>query len=122
MYHIGIDLIRLSRINPLAGQWDDPFFQKTFTKKEHNFCLSTSNPIRSFTEAFAAKEAVFKALNIDASQIRLNQIEILRTETGRPSVTLLEPLLSQMSQKGIYSIDLSLSYDNDLVIAMAIAE
>lgn len=122
MYHIGVDLIRLSRINPLSGQWDDPFFQKTFTQKEHDFCLSASNPIRAFTEAFAAKEAVFKALNIDASQIRLNQIEILRTETGRPSVTLLEPLFSQISQKGIYSIDLSLSYDDDLVIATAIAE
>ena len=121
MRYAGVDLMRLSRIKPLDGQWDDPFFKKTFTEREREFCLTARDPILAFAKAFAAKEAVFKALRID-NAFRFNRVEILRDETGQPTVTLYGPLRAQAEEMGICRINLSLSCDKDLVIAFAVSE
>lgn len=120
MRHVGVDLLRLSRLEPLDGQWNDPFFRLTFTSRERELCLAAPRPIAAFAAAFAAKEAVFKCLGIPSDHVRLDQIEILRGGFGQPTAELLEPLRSALPD--IHRIHLSISYEDTAVIAFAVSE
>ena len=122
MHHIGIDILRLGRLRPLDGQWDDPFFRRTFTASEQQHCQAQPQPLMAYAGMFAAKEAVFKALALPPDQVRLQHIEVSHGENGEPLVTLLPPLDSMAAEKGITHIALSISYETDMAAAMAIAE
>jgi len=119
MLHVGIDIMYLDRLDGLDGQWDDPFFTRAFTPAERALCLGSPNPLRAFAEGFSGKEAVFKALGLPAQGVRLDRIEILRNDFGQPTVELLEPLKSQAAQAGVSRVELSLSWERDLVAAAA---
>lgn len=122
MHHIGIDILRLDRLRPLDGQWDDPFFRRTFTVSEQRHCQVQPQPLMAYAGLFAAKEAVFKALALPPDRVRLQHIEVSHGENGEPLVTLLPPLDSMAAEKGITHIALSISYEADMAAAMAIAE
>ena len=122
MQNVGVDLLKINRLKPLEGKWDDPFFKKAFTEKEIEFCLNHERPLVAFCEGFAAKEAVFKSLGMDGDSVRFDSIEILRNEIGQPTVTLLSPLDEKAKALGINRVALSLSYEEDAVIAFAISE
>lgn len=122
MAHIGTDILALSRLRNLDGRWEDPFFRKTFTPAERDFCLGRPDPLLAFAEAFSAKEAVFKALDLSAEGVRLDAIEILRDDKGRPTVTLRPPLDRLARDRGVSRVDLSISYETDYVLTAALAE
>ena len=69
MHHIGIDILRLGRLRPMDGQWDDPFFRRTFTVSEQQHCQAQPQPLMAYAGMFAAKEAVFKALALGADGV-----------------------------------------------------
>lgn len=121
MNHIGIDIMYISRLSGLEGQWDDPFFTRAFTPAEQALCLAAPDPLRAFAEGFSGKEAVFKALGLPAEGVRLDQIEILRGEFGQPTVELLEPLKTRAARAGVERVELSLSWERDLVAAAAVS-
>ena len=122
MHHIGIDILRLDRLRPLDGQWDDPFFRRTFTVSEQQHCQAQSQPLMAYAGMFAAKEAVFKALALPPDRVRLQHIEISHGENGEPLVTPLPPLDGMAAERGITHIALSISYEADMAAAIAIAE
>jgi len=122
MLHVGIDIMYLSRLEGLEGRWDDPFFTRAFTGAERAMCLASPSPLRAFAEGFSGKEAVFKALGLPGDGVRLDQIEILRGESGQPTVELLEPLRSRAAAAGVRRVELSLSWERDLVAAAAVSE
>ena len=122
MRHVGIDILYISRLRHLDGSWDDPFFRKTFTPAETALCLESAHPLDAFAGTFCAKEAVFKSLGMESDAVRLDQIEILRNETGQPAVALLPPLAEKARELGISEVHLSLSYEEDLAAAFAVSE
>ena len=54
--------------------------------------------------------------------VRLDEIEILAADTGQPRVTLSGKILDLAAQKGIRSIQVSLSYETEYAVAFALAE
>lgn len=64
---------------------------------------------------FAAKEAVIKALNIFPIPSFLD-IHIRSEESGRPYVTITSTIGNNTS----YSVDISISHDNDYAFATAV--
>lgn len=122
MKGIGVDILAIDRLRPLEGLWDDPFFRATFTEAERAYCLAQSQPLRSFAAAFAAKEAVFKALGLPGDGVRLAEIETGRTAAGQPTATLRGTLAARARERGITALHLSLSYETELVTAFAVAE
>ncbi len=120
IYAIGTDLLKIDHIATILNtNPEDPFFQKTFTKKELTLINSRPTPLYSYATRFAGKEAVFKALSIGGNDIRLNEIEILEAENGQPLVTLLGRAKDIAEKKGISQVLISLSYDTDYAIAYA---
>jgi phosphopantetheine--protein transferase-like protein len=113
--------LKIQRIRDgMAG--GESFLEKSFTEKERGQARERSDPALFFATRFAGKEAVFKCLDVDGGDIRLNEIEILGTDTGRPRVSLLGRVLDIATQRGIRKVRISLSYDGEYALAFALAE
>lgn len=122
---VGVDLMELERLEPLAGKWDDAFFRRIFTdaeRDEANARLADGGEaaaLRYFAGRFAVKEAVVKALNAEGVAVEFPQIETLTLETGAPSTHLVgdaAPL------EGEVELHVSLSHEERTVIAFCVAE
>lgn len=118
---IGTDILKVQRIRAIYGNADDPFFKNTYTRKEQQEGSERHDPALYFATRFAGKEAVFKSLGIDGMGVTLNEIEILGSEVGQPYVALLGAVKALADSKGIKNVLISLSYDNDYVVAFVIA-
>ena len=119
---IGTDLLNLQRIRAIRCLDKDPFIVKSFTEKERAQAFMRPVPADYFATRFAGKEAVFTCLGVDGNALLPKEVEILGTETGAPQVTLLGNGEAIARQKGIRSIQISLSYDTDYAIAFAVAQ
>jgi len=118
---IGTDILKIQRIRDgLVG--GGSFLSKSFTEKEQDQARQRPDPALFFATRFAGKEAVFKCFGVDGGDIRLNEIEILGTDTGQPQVSLLGRVLDIAAQRGIRNIRVSLSYDSEYAVAFALAE
>ena len=122
IFGIGADIIEMRRIRNMYRITDDPFVKKTYTEREQEEGARWSEPALYFATRFAGKEAVFKSLGIDGSNIRLNEIEILGSETGQLNITLSGYTGKEAEKKGIKEVLISLSYNDEYAIAFAIAQ
>jgi phosphopantetheine--protein transferase-like protein len=118
---IGIDILNIQRIRSIYVNPDDPFFISSFSEKESREASGHRDPVIYFSTRFAGKEAVIKSIGIDES-IRLREIEIVDTETGRPTVSFKGQVKGIAEEKGIKKVIISLSSDGDYAVAFAIAE
>lgn len=118
---IGTDILAIKRIRTIIeNNANDAFVKKTFTKSEIDLSQTRHDPVMFFATRFAGKEAVFKALHI-SEEIRLNEIEILEADAGRPFVVLHGKIKDIAEKKGIAFIEISLSYETDYAVAFAVA-
>lgn len=102
---IGVDIVDVSRIE--RSLKNEGFVQSVFTKDEILNCHGIKEEY--FAGRFAAKEAVFKALN---EKVDLRKIEILNNKDGSPYV----------NYPRINNIHLSISHDADKAIAFCVIE
>ena len=103
---IGIDIEYIARFKKIKKS--DTFIKNNFTKQEQDYCFTKTQPATHMAAIYAAKEAVRKT--IAKSYAPLNEIEIVHTQTGKPSVRL---------HKKKYG-DLSISHTKDIVVAVVI--
>lgn len=122
---IGTDILEIKKLAPILELPDyqqDSFIRKTYTQKE--ICLAESRPlpINCYATRFAGKEAVFKALSQSEDACRLNEIEILSDEAGKPFVVLHGNAAAAAAGLNVTAVHISLSYEDEYAIAYAIAE
>lgn len=117
---IGCDLMALERMPPLPPE--DPFLRKTFTERERREAAGAPDTRRYFATNFSGKEAVFKALRGDPDTFRLDGIEILREPSGAPSVALSGRAAALAAARGVRTVHLSLSWEDEYCMAFAVAE
>lgn len=98
---IGTDIVKISRMEKSLQA--EHFKKSVFTDAEISHCKE----VESFAGIFAAKEAYLKALGTGIN-CRLNTIEVLHLENGKPFLN------------GIENSDLSISHDGDYAIATVI--
>jgi len=122
IFGIGVDIMNISRIQALSPDWDDSFFVKTFTKNERRQAVLTADPSRYFAGRFSGKEAVFKSLEVSSDVFRLNEVEIINDDEGRPCVSMFGKVKQTAKEKGIGKVFISLSNDGNTVIAFVISE
>ncbi len=120
----GIDIIDVSRVREiLEGTGRDAFMRKVYTPEELRSAKQHSDPNAFLARTFAAKEAVFKTFGIPGSEkVRLCDIAIGRVESGRPTASLSGYLKELAQKRRVSRVLLSMSYDGDYAIAMAVLE
>ncbi|MCG8623248.1 MAG: holo-ACP synthase [Proteobacteria bacterium] len=119
---IGVDMIRIDRIDRSIARFGDRFLRRIYTANE----LDQANKrgagrVRFLATRFAAKEAVWKAMgnitDIASHGLELRQIEISGDSTGKPHVVLNIANTAHMQH---WRIDCSLSDDDGLALAFIV--
>ncbi len=82
---IGIDIVKVERIESLAEKWGDRFLGRVFTEEELDYCLSRPRRFEHLAGRFAAKEALIKALE---EKVPWKDIEIRTSSSGAPRAKL----------------------------------
>ena len=119
---VGIDLVDIHRVVELLERREEQALHKLLTPAEREFVLAQPVPARHFAARIAAKEAVYKALQSlpDARGVGWQEIEVLRSVEGRPSVKL-HGLAAELDRtQGPLIIELSLSHSEMTAGAVAV--
>ena len=113
-FFIGIDLVKIKRINSIIEKNGNTFLNRIFTRTEQDYCNSNSEPSIHYAGRFAAKEAAKKALmssGINGS-ISLKSIEIHRKKNG-------EPIINTIFRYG-WTLKVSISHTDDYATAFVV--
>lgn len=109
--NIGIDIEEVKRFEKYIN--DREALERIFTADEISYCLPKKDPAKHFAVRFAAKEAVWKALNSKNKKLIITDISIKNMNSGKPQVYIKNKLYKK--------IDISLSHTAEYVAAVAIA-
>lgn len=118
---VGADVMRIDRIAANLPS-DDPFIRRGFTEAERAELEARADKRLFLASRFAAKEAVFKSLNASGNAIPLHDVEILKDENGKPFVNLYGAAAEVARNQRIDSVMVSLSSEDEYVLAFAVAE
>ena len=120
---IGTDIIEIDRVRAVWERHGERFLRRVFTKGEQEYCLKKKrNSIESLAGRFAAKEAVMKALGHGQGQgILWKEIEVLRADTGKPSIRLTGGAAEIAERQGVSVMHISISHCKEYATAYAIA-
>ena len=115
--NVGVDIENINRFNNLSLKKSSTFLKKIYASKEIDYCLAKKYPSKHFAARFAAKEAVYKALqgmNNNNEKILYNEIEVIRKTSGAPEVKIKKKDFRNLK------ISISLSHSKNNAIAFAI--
>ncbi|MEA3407498.1 MAG: holo-ACP synthase [Chloroflexota bacterium] len=118
MLSVGVDIIRIARIERAVDRWGDRFLQRIYTDRELSYCRGR---IPELAARFAGKEAVSKALGTGIKGIFWFEMEILGDHRGKPTVTLSGHALARAQELGLGEWAISLSHSDDNAVALVIA-
>jgi holo-[acyl-carrier protein] synthase len=117
---VGVDAIEIARIRRALERYPG-FRERCFTEAERAYCDSRKNPAQSYAGRFAGKEAVGKALGLGVARaFAWRDIEIVGRP--KPSVTLRGRARAWAEGVPAGGIDLSMTHNRELAVAVAIVE
>lgn len=120
---IGIDIVRVDRIEQAMARYGGRFADRVFTHSERSYCLSHKRTAESFAARFAVKEAAFKALGRGWDECGgFTSVEVLRAPSGRPSVAFSGSAERFFLDMGAVSAYVSITHDAGLAAAVVILE
>ena len=123
IYGIGTDILRIERIEQLYDKYGQALAERLLSRIELLEWRSVGNKTNFLAKRFAAKEAFAKAVHTGLrSPVTLHHISIAHDKLGRPEFVVEPPLQEWLRQQGIGRVHLSLSDDNDAVVAFVVAE
>jgi holo-[acyl-carrier protein] synthase len=121
---VGIDLVDLERIRHLLTSKGEQAMIRFFSVREREYLATRPDPTSHAAARIAAKEAVYKAMQIlpKARGIGWREIEVSRDSEGRPAIEL-HGLAAQLSQeRGGLRIQISLTHSSLAAGAIAVVE
>lgn len=121
IYGIGIDIVKVKRLEDAYEKWGRKFFEKILTENEIAYSFKKKNSFPSLSVRFAAKEALIKAIGAEIS-VNMKDIEILNDDSGRPSMKVKNNLAEFFREKRIVQTHLSLSHEKEYAVACVVLE
>jgi holo-[acyl-carrier protein] synthase len=116
---IGIDIIEITRIKASVEKFGDRFLDRIFTKNELDYCLKKHNKYQHLAARFAAKEAVFKAMESKWKKgMTWKDIEISNEPSGLPVVKLNGKMKSVLKSEN--NLKISMSHSDNYVTCVAL--
>ncbi|MFC1510312.1 holo-ACP synthase [Candidatus Omnitrophota bacterium] len=110
---IGVDIIEIERIKKAIDRWGDSFLTHVFTEEEIAYAQKYKNPAQHYAARFAAKEAVYKAIDNKRHPLGWKDIKILNDSRGKPYCIINDTDFNQ-------EILISLSHSDNYAVANAI--
>jgi len=123
IYGIGVDLVKIKRMEDIISRWGDRFINRVFTPKEVDVCKGRVFPASAFSLRFAAKEAFSKAIGMGMTGgMNWRDIEVFHKSGGQPCLRLYGRPSEFCRGKKIKVLHLSLSDDSEYGVAMVVLE
>jgi holo-[acyl-carrier protein] synthase len=121
---IGIDVVDLVRAQRLLLRHGSRALERFLLPGEREYVNARSDPARHFAVRVAAKEAVYKAFQAlpGAEAISWQDIEVTRTDRGRPLVRLHGRAAELVAGLKQWQLHLSLTHTDHTAAASAILE
>jgi len=122
---IGVDVCEVARIaRALGGSSGARFRARVFTAGEVAYGRARGRTgVQSYAAAFAAKEAVLKALGTGwGAGLGWHAVEVVHDAAGAPTVVLHEPARTLARRRGVARVHLTLSHGGGLAVAMVVLE
>ncbi|MGH7584570.1 MAG: holo-ACP synthase, partial [Gemmatimonadales bacterium] len=87
---VGLDVVEMPRARELFSRHGGRILERTLTDEERQYLASLGDPVPAFAARLAAKEAVYKALQVlpGAQAVGWREIGVRRLPDGRPEVAL----------------------------------
>jgi holo-[acyl-carrier protein] synthase len=116
---IGVDIIEIDRIKSIINRFEYKFLNKIYTENEIEYCINKVNKYQHFAARFAAKEAIYKALNEREQKIaNWKNIEVFNQKNGLPIVKTYGKLKEYLADDK--EIKLSISHSENYVVCFAV--
>ncbi len=121
---IGIDAVAIDRMRRAVGATTrgERFRARVFTEAERRACEARRDPAECFAARFAAKEAVMKALGAEGIAFAFRDIEVVRADSGAPSIRLHGRVAERAQALGVRTIHVSLTHAAPLALATVLLE
>jgi holo-[acyl-carrier protein] synthase len=113
---VGIDLLEVERLERALERLPR-LAERLFTEAERQYAASRARPAQHLAARFCAKEAVAKALGLEAWSFR--DVEVLAGD-GKPVVRLSGAAAQRADELGL-QVDVSLTHSRRDAAAVAIA-
>ena len=118
---VGTDILRVQRVAEVQGRLGERFVKRILTPTELEEYRDSAMPDRLLAKRFAAKEAVAKALGTGIGRgVSWQDIEICHDEHGAPLVRLTGGARRVAAERGGGKMLLSLSDEDEYVVAFAV--
>ena len=108
----GVDITEVNRLRKAVEKWGKEFLQRVFTSDELKNARTRTSLYQHLAGRFAAKEAIFKALNV--KDLAWKDVEILNDQVGRPIARIVNEKIKKVD------IHLSISHVKSYAVASAI--
>lgn len=123
IYGIGTDILSEKRIERLYKQFGQAFAERILSPEELLEFPQAGKPLNYLAKRFAAKEAFSKAVGTGIrGEVSFRNIGVGHDEEGKPEFFYAKSLQTWLDAQGIKQVHLSLSDEEDTVIAFAVAE
>lgn len=117
---LGVDLVEVDRVRRAVGRTPG-FVTRTFTADEQARAEAARDPAERYAVRWAAKEAVLKALGSGLGAAPLTDIEVVRAESGEPSLVLHGAAAELAAARGVAGWLVSLSHTASMAQATVLA-
>lgn len=117
---VGSDLVDIDRFRKVLLRRPS-ITRRLFTGGELEYANQASDPAARLAARFAAKEATLKALGFGLGGIRMVDIEVVRTSTGRPELELHGLAGLKAAACGVRRWQVTLSHTDHLALATVLA-
>lgn len=123
VYGIGVDMVRIDRIEAGLTRWGERFLEKVFTPFEKQACGAKRHRAACYAVRFAAKEAFAKAVGTGVrAPLFWKDMEVRNTPSGKPLLILSERARVFVHALGVRTWHISLTDDGLYATAVALLE
>jgi len=120
MIGVGLDVVDVERFRTAITR-TPTLVTRLLTPAERAYCDAARDPTERYAVRFAAKEAVMKALGVGLGAFEWHDVEVVRAESGQPSLVLAGKAAALADERGVTTWHLSLSHSGLVAEAIAIA-
>ena len=123
IYGIGTDIVSLKRIIRLSKKFGQAFAERILTPEELLEFPQAGKPVNYLAKRFAAKEAFAKAVGTGIrGAVSFRNIGVGHDALGKPEFFYAPALSKWLEEQGISRVSLSMSDEEDTVLAFVVAE
>ena len=117
---LGTDLVEVERFR-LALARRVTLSDRLFTAGEQEYAYGQHDPVKSLAARFGAKEAAMKALGAGLGAFRFREVEVVREDSGAPSLALHGAAAALAAERGVTAWQLSLTHTDATATAVVLA-